>query len=53
MENHSLKQKLQNLNDEAKKLESALEQSRDNSERLHKESETVISNVNTWVNEQR
>lgn len=45
--------KCQNLSEEMKKLDSALERSRDNGERLHKESELVIANVNTWVNEQR
>lgn len=41
------------MSEELKKLENALERSRDNGERLHKESELVIANVNTWVNEQR
>jgi len=31
----------------------ALEKSRENGERLHKESEMVITNVNSWVSEQR
>lgn len=39
--------------DETKKLEISLERSRENGERLHKESEMVISNVNQWVSEQR
>ena len=49
----NLTQKCQLLAEEVKKLETALERSRDNGERLHKESEQVIANVNTWVNEQR
>lgn len=39
--------------DEQKKLEASLDKSRENGERLHKESEMVISNVNSWVHEQR
>ena len=53
MENHSLIQKCQYLAEEAKKLEVSLDKSRDNGERLHKESEMVIANVNSWVHEQR
>jgi chromosome segregation ATPase len=49
----SLSQKCAYLTEEAKKLEVCLDKSRDNGERLHKESEMVISNVNSWVNEQR
>ncbi len=41
------------LEDEARKLESSLDQSKMNSNRLHKESEQVITNVNSWVQEQR
>jgi hypothetical protein len=39
--------------EEQKKLEVSLDKSRENGERLHKESEMVISNVNQWVHEQR
>lgn len=53
MENHSLTQKCQFLTEEVKKLEISLDKSRDNGERLHKESEMVIANVNQWVHEQR
>ena len=53
VENHSLNQKVQFLTEETKKLEVSLEKSRDNGERLHKESEMVIANVNQWVHEQR
>lgn len=53
MENHSLIQKCQYLAEEAKKLEVSLDKSRDNGEKLHKESEMVIANVNQWVHEQR
>ena len=53
MENHSLNQKCQYLIEETKKLETSLDKSRDNGERLHKESEMVIANVNQWVHEQR
>jgi hypothetical protein len=47
------RQKQQLLHEENKNLELSLNQSRDNSERLHKESEMVITNVNSWVHEQR
>ena len=53
MENQNLSQKCQFLVEEAKKLEVSLDKSRDNGERLHKESELVIANVNSWVHEQR
>ena len=53
MENHSLSQRCQFLSEEVKKLEISLDKSRDNGERLHKESEMVIANVNQWVHEQR
>jgi hypothetical protein len=53
VENHSLNQKVQFLTEETKKLEISLDKSRDNGERLHKESEMVIANVNQWVHEQR
>ena len=49
----NLEQKCLFLTEEAKKLELLLDKSRDNGERLHKESEMVIANVNSWVHEQR
>ncbi|CAF0853486.1 unnamed protein product [Brachionus calyciflorus] len=49
----TLNQKCAYLVEETKKLEISLDRSRDNGERLHKESEMVIANVNQWVNEQR
>ena len=49
----NLEQKCQFLTEETKKLEHLLDKSRDNGERLHKESEMVIANVNSWVHEQR
>ena len=48
-----MNQKCQFLAEEAKQLEISLDKSRDNGERLHKESEMVIANVNQWVHEQR
>jgi chromosome segregation ATPase len=53
VESQNLNQKCQFLTEETKKLESSLDKSRDNGERLHKESEMVIANVNSWVHEQR
>ncbi len=53
MESQNLSQRCQFLVEEAKKLELSLDKSRDNGERLHKESEMVIANVNSWVHEQR
>ena len=53
MDNQGLSQKCAFLGEEIKRLEISLDKSRDNGERLHKESEMVISNVNNWVNEQR
>ena len=47
------RQKQQLLQEENKNLELSLSQSRENSDRLHKESEMVITNVNSWVHEQR
>lgn len=49
----NLASRCQFLVDEQKKLEVSLDKSRENGERLHKESEVVISNVNSWVHEQR
>ncbi len=53
VEVQALTQKCQLLTDETKKLEISLDKSRDNGERLQKESEMVIANVNSWVQEQR
>jgi chromosome segregation ATPase len=53
VEIQNLNQKCQFLTEETKKLEQSLDKSRDNGERLHKESEMVIANVNSWVHEQR
>jgi chromosome segregation ATPase len=49
----NLSQKCVFLTEETRKLEASLDKSRDNGERLHKESEMVIANVNSWVHEQR
>jgi hypothetical protein len=40
-------------NEEIQGLRVALEESRSNGDRLHKESELVVQNVNTWVQEQK
>ena len=53
IEAQNLEQKCHFLAEETKKLEQSLDKSRDNGERLHKESEMVIANVNSWVHEQR
>ena len=47
------RQKYQNANEEISNLRLALEESRNNGERLHRESELVVQNVNTWVKEQK
>ena len=39
--------------DEAQALQAALDDARSNSDRLHKESEQVVMNVNGWVDEQK
>jgi uncharacterized protein HemX len=49
----NLNEKCKFLMEESKKMELSLEQSKNNGEKLHRESEMVISNVNTWVHEQR
>ena len=41
------------LTEEISGLRSALDESRSNGERLHRESELVVQNVNTWVREQK
>ena len=48
-----LKQKYQTSSDEITNLRVALDDSRSNSDRLHRESELVVQNVNTWVREQK
>ena len=40
-------------NEEITHLRLSLEESRSNGERLHRESELVVQNVNTWVREQK
>lgn len=39
--------------DEVTTLQAALEDARSNSDRLHRESEQVVRNVNGWVDEQK
>ncbi len=48
-----LRHKYHNANEEITNLRMALEESRANGERLHRESELVVQNVNTWVREQK
>ena len=48
-----LRQKYHNATDEISGLRMNLEESRANGERLHRESELVVQNVNTWVQEQK
>lgn len=48
-----LRQKYHHVNEEMNNLRLALEESRNNGDRLHKESELVVQNVNTWVREQK
>ncbi|WAR12172.1 PMFBP-like protein [Mya arenaria] len=48
-----MRQNYQSANEEIKGLRMALEESRTNGDRLHKESELVVQNVNTWVQEQK
>ena len=48
-----LRQKYQSSNDEILKLRSSLDEARTNGDRLHRESEQVVQNVNTWVQEQK
>ena len=49
----SLRKKYHSANEEISNLRLALEESRANSERLHRESELVVQNVNVWVREQK
>lgn len=39
--------------DEVMALQAALDDARNNGDRLHKESEQVVQNVNGWVDEQK
>ena len=48
-----IRQNYRSANEEIKGLRLALEESRSNGDRLHKESELVVQNVNTWVQEQK
>lgn len=48
-----LRNKYHNASEEIANLRLALEESRGNGERLHRESELVVQNVNTWVREQK
>lgn len=49
----TLRERYHSLNEEMTSVKVALEDSRSNSDRLHKESELVVQNVNTWVREQK
>jgi len=53
LEFQELKQKYHSANEEITNLRLTLEESRSNGDRLHKESELVVQNVNTWVKEQK
>jgi len=48
-----LRQKFQVVFEEGNNLRASLEDSRANGERLHRESELVVQNVNQWVREQK
>ena len=48
-----LRHKQHVASEEIAALRIALEESRSNGERLHRESELVVQNVNTWVREQK
>lgn len=48
-----LRQNYRSANEEIQGLRIALEESRANGDRLHRESELVVQNVNTWVQEQK
>ena len=48
-----MKQNYRSANEEISGLRVALEESRSNGDRLHRESELVVHNVNTWVQEQK
>lgn len=48
-----MKQNYRSANEEISGLRVALEESRANGDRLHRESELVVHNVNTWVQEQK
>lgn len=48
-----MKQNYRSANEEISGLRAALEESRSNGDKLHRESELVVHNVNTWVQEQK
>ena len=48
-----LRNKYHTASEEISNLRVALEEARSNSDRLHRESELVVQNVNTWVREQK
>ena len=48
-----LRHNYRSANEEIQGLRVALEESRANGDRLHRESELVVQNVNTWVQEQK
>ena len=48
-----LRNKYHTASEEITNLRVALEEARGNSDRLHRESELVVQNVNTWVREQK
>ena len=48
-----LRHNYHSANEEIQGLRVALEESRSNGDRLHRESELVVQNVNTWVQEQK
>ena len=52
-EQESLRSRLQVSQEETAGLKLALSDSRANNDRLHRESELVVQNVNTWVREQK
>ena len=48
-----LEGKLENSRDEISAMRMSLDEARSNSDRLHRESELVVTNVNKWVQEQK
>ena len=49
----SLESKLEASRDEIGAMRMSLDEARANSDRLHRESELVVANVNKWVQEQK
>ena len=49
----SLEAKLEASRDEIGAMRMSLDEARSNSDRLHRESELVVANVNKWVQEQK